>query len=88
MRKICTAGMVPDVVLIDISLPDADGFECLKWLQKKYSGQKIKYIVQTAHVLSNKTSRYKEAGFDDFIGKPYMKKELIGIIIKNIQKKE
>jgi PAS domain S-box-containing protein len=88
MRKICTAGMVPDVVLIDISLPDADGFECLKWLQKKYSGQKIKYIVQTAHVLSNKTSRYKEAGFDDFIGKPYMKKELIGIIIKNIQKQE
>ena len=86
MRKICIAGMVPDVVLIDISLPDADGFECLKWLQKKYSGQKIKYIVQTAHVLSNKTVRYKEAGFDDFIGKPYMKKELIEIIIRNINK--
>lgn len=86
MRKICVAGMVPDVVLIDISLPDADGFECLKWLQKKYSGQKVKYIVQTAHVLSNKTPRYKESGFDDFIGKPYLKKELVGIIIKNIRK--
>jgi len=86
MRKICVAGMVPEVVLIDISLPDADGFECLKWLQKKYSEQKVKYIVQTAHVLSNKTSRYKESGFDDFIGKPYLKKELVGIIIKNIRK--
>lgn len=88
MRKICIAGMVPEVVLIDISLPDADGFECLKWLQKKYSEQNVKYIVQTAHVLSNKTVRYKESGFDDFIGKPYLKKELIGIIIKNIQKLE
>lgn len=86
MRKICVAGMVPEVVLIDISLPDADGFECLKWLQKKYSGQKVKYIVQTAHVLSNKTARYKESGFDDFIGKPYLKKELVEIIVKNIRK--
>ena len=86
MRKICVGGMVPEVVLIDISLPDADGFECLKWLQKKYSEQKVKYIVQTAHVLSNKTVRYKESGFDDFIGKPYLKKELVGIIIKNIRK--
>ncbi len=88
MRKICAAWMIPDVVLVDISLPDADGFECLKWLQKKYSGQKVKYIVQTGHVLSDKTVRYKEAGFNDFIGKPYMKKELIGIIIKNIQNQE
>jgi PAS domain S-box-containing protein len=83
MREFCVAGMMPDVVLIDISLPDADGFECLKWLQKKFAGRKVKYIVQTAHVLSNKTPLYKEAGFDDFIGKPYTRKEMIEIIVKN-----
>jgi PAS domain S-box-containing protein len=85
MRKECLNGKKPDVVLIDISLPDANGFECLQWLQKKYSGQKIKYIAQTAHVLSPMTTRYKEAGFDDFIGKPYKKKEFIEIILKNIR---
>jgi PAS domain S-box-containing protein len=84
MRKECVKCKKPDVVLIDISLPDADGFECLQWLQKKYSGQKVKYIAQTAHVLSPMTTRYKEAGFDDFIGKPYKKKELFEIILKNI----
>ncbi len=84
MRKECVKGRKPDVVLIDISLPDADGFECLQWLQKKYAGQKVKYIVQTAHVLSPMTERYKEAGFDDFIGKPYKRKALIEIIAKNI----
>ncbi len=84
MREICTDGMKPDAVLIDISLPDADGFECLRWLQKKFAGQKIKYIVQTAHVLSDKTPLYKEAGFDDFLGKPYTRKEIIEIILKNI----
>ncbi len=86
MRKECVKCMKPDVILIDISLPDADGFECLQWLQKKYSGQKVKYIAQTAHVLSPMTTRYKEAGFDDFIGKPYKKQAFIDIILKNMKK--
>lgn len=84
MQKLCAAGIAPDVVLIDISLPDSDGFECLKWLRQKYAGQKTKYIVQTAHVLSNEIPRYKAAGFDDFIGKPYTKNEMLEIIVKNI----
>ena len=84
MRKECVKCKTPDVVMIDISLPDADGFECLQWLQKKYAGQNVKYIVQTAHVLSPMTTRYKEAGFDDFIGKPYKKKAFVDIILKNI----
>jgi PAS domain S-box-containing protein len=83
MRTICVKGAVPDVVMIDISLPDADGFECLQWLKKKYSGENIKYIVQSAHVFSNMTVRYADAGFDDFIGKPYKRNDFIKIIIKN-----
>ena len=86
MRRECVHCRRPDVVMIDISLPDADGFECLQWLQKKYAGQNVKYIAQTAHVLSPMTTRYKEAGFDDFIGKPYKKKAFIDIILKNVKK--
>ncbi len=86
MRKECVKCKTPDAVLIDISLPDADGFECLQWLQKKYSGRQVKYIAQTAHVLSPMTTRYKEAGFDDFIGKPYKKQAFIDIILKNMKK--
>ncbi len=82
MKKICESGVVPEIALIDIALPDADGFECLNWLKKKYPNSKIKYIVQTAHVLSDKTPLYEEAGFDAFIGKPYKKSELLEIIAK------
>ena len=84
MRELCLTGMTPDVVLIDISLPDSDGFECLRWLRQKFTGQQTKYIVQTAHVLLNEIPRYKAAGFDDFIGKPYTRNEMIEIIIKNV----
>jgi PAS domain S-box-containing protein len=83
MKDICEQGMMPKVALIDIALPDSDGFECLKWLQNKFSGINIRYIVQTAHVLSDKTPLYKEAGFDGFIGKPYKKSELLEIISKH-----
>ena len=83
MRKLCMDGITPDAALIDISLPDSDGFGCLSWLREKFAGRKIKYIVQTAHVLSDEIPRYKEAGFDDFIGKPYTRNEVIEIIIKN-----
>ena len=84
LRQICDSGMVPDCVLLDLSLPDTDGFECLNWLRNKYAGQKIKCIAQTAHVLYGNVQRCKEAGFDDFIGKPYRKNDFIDIIAKNL----
>ena len=86
MKKICDSWLIPDVVLIDIALPDADGFECLKWLKEKYQDNNVKYIVQSAHVMSDKTPRYKKAGFDDFIGKPYKKTELLKMIEKHVSR--
>lgn len=84
MQKYCESGISLDVVLIDIALIGADGFDCLKWLRKKYADQGIVYIAQTAHVLSDETLSYAEAGFDDFVGKPYKKEELINIILANL----
>ena len=84
MVKICDQGFVPNVVLMDIALPDADGIECVKWLKNKFSKEKIKCIAQTAHVLKEDVMHYKDAEFDDFIGKPYKKEELIETIEKNL----
>ncbi len=84
MVEICDQGFVPNIVLMDIALPDADGIECIKWLRNKFSKEKIKCIAQTAHVLKEDIMQYKDADFDDFIGKPYKKEELIEIIEKNL----
>lgn len=80
MLKICAEGLVPDVALLDIALPDSDGFECIKWLKKNINGKQPKFIAQTAHVFSVDQTRYMKAGFDSFIGKPYSKDELIEAI--------
>jgi len=84
MVEICGRGFVPDVVLMDIALPDADGIECVKWLKNKFSKEKIKCIAQTAHVLKEDVMNYRDADFDDFIGKPYKKEELIETIERNL----
>ena len=84
MVEICDQGFVPNIVLMDIALPDANGIECIKWLRNKFSKEKIKYIAQTAHVLKEDIMQYKDADFDDFIGKPYKKEELIEVIEKNL----
>ena len=84
MMEICNQGFVPDIVLMDISLPDADGIECIKWLRNKFPEEQIKYIVQTAHVLQEDIKQYDKANFDDFIGKPYNKEGLVRIIERNL----
>jgi CheY-like chemotaxis protein len=80
MQKICNNGFIPDIALVDISLPDKDGFECIKWLKDKFPDRNIRCIAQTAHVLEEDAIRYKEAGFDDFIGKPYKHEKLIELL--------
>ena len=82
--EICNKGFVPKVVLMDMSLPDADGIECVKWLRNKFPEEQIKYIAQTAHVLKEDIVQYENANFNDFIGKPYIEEEIIAIITKNL----
>ena len=84
IQEICNQGFIPNVVLMDISLPDADGSECVKWIRNKFPKENIKYVVQTAHVLREDFKNYKDTKFDDFLGKPYKKEELIDVIVRNL----
>ena len=69
-----------DVILVDIALPDADGYECLNWLKNIYHDKKVIYIAQTAHALLDVKEKCTEAGFDGFITKPYKRSELLNLI--------
>ena len=60
----------PAIVLVDLQLPDADGYQVLDFLRNHtYLGQ-MQIIAFTAHVFESDLRRIREAGFDGFIGKP------------------
>lgn len=76
----------PDVILCDIMLPDIDGYEILKRLNNKTSSFSIPFIFLTA-LDARENFRYgMELGADDYLTKPFSRKELIGAISSQLKK--
>ncbi len=60
----------PDLILLDLSLPEMDGFEVLRHLKQDFRMKYIPVIALTAHALVTDRSRAVAAGFDDYDIKP------------------
>ena len=60
----------PDLILMDVSLPDMDGFEVTRRLRSQPSTASIPVIVLTAHTMETDRLRAVEAGCQDYDTKP------------------
>jgi CheY-like chemotaxis protein len=60
----------PDLILMDLSLPEMDGWEVLRQLKQDPKMKDIPVVALTAHALVTDRSRALEAGFDDYDIKP------------------
>lgn len=67
---------VPDLVLLDLMLPDADGFEICKVLKKNEAWSRVPIIIMTAKAEESDKILGLELGADDYITKPFSFKEL------------
>jgi CheY-like chemotaxis protein len=61
---------VPDILLIDLSMPRVDGFELLATLRSSRTFRQIPAVAVTAHAFDGVKERCIEAGFADHITKP------------------
>ena len=59
-----------DLILLDIQLPEEDGYMVLRHMRKEPKLRTTRVIAVTANVLPQDEVRAREAGFDGFIGKP------------------
>ena len=76
----------PDVVLLDISLPEMDGSEVLAHIRADETLRSLKVIALTAHASSNDRERFLAEGFDDYVTKPITDENiLIGAIKRAIE---
>ncbi len=73
-----------DLILLDLKMPNKDGFWVLNQLKEK--GLKVKVIVLTAYADVKSAIDSAKLGASDFISKPYDLDELIITIRKVLQK--
>jgi two-component system, cell cycle response regulator DivK len=62
----------PDVVILDISLPEMDGTEILRRLRDDKELHRLPVIALTAHAMVGDREKYIAAGFNDYIAKPIL----------------
>ena len=72
----------PDVVLMDIQLPDIDGVAALSQLRSNLDTARIPVLALTAFAMSADQSRLLEAGFDAYIPKPIDVRSLPEIVLR------
>jgi two-component system phosphate regulon response regulator PhoB/two-component system alkaline phosphatase synthesis response regulator PhoP len=67
---------VPDLVLLDLMLPDASGLEICRFLKERESTRTVPVLMATAKGEESDKILGLETGADDYIAKPYSLREL------------
>ena len=78
----------PDLILLDIMMPDLDGFEICSILQSNKETSDIPVIMITARISSKDLKRGFEVGAVDYIEKPFDKLELIARVQSALKLKQ
>lgn len=71
------AQFVPDVVLLDIGLPDRSGFDLAEELTELYGERRPLLIAVTAYASETEREMARVSGFHHFIAKPYNPQALL-----------
>ena len=72
--------VIPDLILLDIEMPEMDGFEAIQQLKAGGSRAEIPVIFMTATADAANEARGKELGAVDFILKPFSEPVLLECI--------
>jgi two-component system, cell cycle response regulator DivK len=67
----------PDLVLLDVSLPEMDGTEVLKRIRADAHLRELPVIALTAHAMAGDREKFMAAGFDDYVAKPIVDEALL-----------
>ena len=77
---ICDKEEVIDLVLMDLQMPEMNGYEATQILKKKYPHLPV--VAQTAFAMSDDREKALAAGCDDYLAKPIKSKDLLTITEK------
>ncbi len=71
----------PDMILLDVMLPDLDGMEVCREIRRKYE---MPIIMLTASSSKNDRNRAFDLGANNYVMKPFHTKELVALVKENL----
>lgn len=79
--------LLPDVILMDLSLPELDGWEATRQLKNDARTRHIPVVALTGHALADHSREAREAGCDAFLTKPCLPEVLVVEIRKMLERR-
>ena len=80
-----TAEHRPDLVLMDIHLPDIDGVEALRRLRADERTASVPVLALTAQAMEGDRERFIAAGFDGYLSKPVNIADLLDVVRRHCE---
>ena len=79
-----------DLVLMDIQMPEMDGFEATRILRRREqrTGAHVPIVAMTAHAMKGDRERCLKAGMDDYVSKPLQIDKLLAVVARLTMKIE
>ena len=74
----------PDLVLLDVSLPEMDGTQVLRRIRAEDGLRDLPVIALTAHAMAGDREKFIAAGFDDYVTKPIVDETLLLAAIEKL----
>ena len=71
---------LPDVIIMDLSLPVMDGWEATRLLKRDARTRTIPVVALTGHALAGHSKGARDAGCDAFLAKPCLPDQLVAEI--------
>lgn len=73
-------GSVPDLILMDLSLPLLTGWEAAEQIKSNQATRHIQIVALTAHAMDGDREKAIAAGCDDYLTKPVTRAQLLEMI--------
>jgi len=77
---LASAETPPDLVISDTMMPEMDGYEFIEKIRKDERLKHLKVIAATSDAVPGQSTHAKIKGFDAYLAKPIIRKELINVI--------